>query len=79
MPRSNELQPTAYGETIKVVKKINRQAALIMARKLPLLKTKGSYGRVRRSWPAPRYNRFTPCVPVQCNTAGRILLVGHLQ
>lgn len=41
MPRSNELQPTAYGETIKVVKKINRQAALIMARKLPLLKQRG--------------------------------------
>lgn len=41
MPRSNELQPTAYGETIKQVKKVNRQAALIMARKLPLLKQRG--------------------------------------
>ena len=30
-----------YAKTIEKVKKVNRQAALIMARKLPLLKQRG--------------------------------------
>jgi hypothetical protein len=31
MPSSNTLEPTGYGETIKMVKKVNRQAALVKA------------------------------------------------